>query len=157
MTTIAHAISGSFIAIAATNTLPLETGYVALALVSASFMDIDHVVSILKNKKFYRENGWRGNLHNARTFLHELAGFFVIGATALAISFIDLKAAMIFGIAAMVHLTEDIIMGISIPFGPFRKMQINLVPQKAKLKIFADVLVISFFSFLWLAYLNGTN
>jgi len=96
-----------------------------------------------------------GNMHKARSVLHELIGFIIIGVIMLGLSFFDFKLALLVGMPMMIHLTEDFIMGISIPFNPIDKMEMKLLPQKKKLKIIIDLLVLLISGYLWIIFLNG--
>lgn len=55
----------------------------------------------------------------------------------------------------MIHLAEDFIIGISIPFNPFDKSEINLLPQKRSLKIIIEIIVLLISGFLWKMFLSG--
>jgi len=114
-------------------------------------LDLDHLYFFLKDKSAMIP----GNMHKARSIFHELIGFIVIGTIMLGLSFFDFKLALLVGIPMMIHLTEDLIMGISIPFNPIDKMEMKLLPQKKKLKIIIDLLVLSISGYLWIIFLNG--
>lgn len=155
MSTLAHILSGSYIAIASGNIDPSQTHYIIAAVVSAGILDADHLFSIVKDRKMYKEKGYSGNLHNARTLLHELMGYAFISALALAVSFFDAKMGYVIGVAAMVHLAEDMLMGYSVPFNPMDRTKIKLVTQRKSIKILVDVCVIVLFGLLWIKFLNA--
>jgi hypothetical protein len=157
MTTLAHILSSSYIGIVSAKVAPNETGFVIASLISAGAVDVDHVYFLIKNHKYFRKNGYKNNLHKARSMFHELVGFTIISTTALLLSFVDMKIAFVVSVPAMIHLVEDMIVGISIPFNPIDKTEINLIPQKTILKIMIDVLTIIIFGFLWINYLCALN
>jgi hypothetical protein len=66
----------------------------------------------------------------------------------------DIRLAIIVAVPALIHIVEDIIMGISIPFNPIDKTEINLIPQKTIIKIVVDIVIIIIFGFLWVKYLS---
>jgi hypothetical protein len=157
VTTLSHILSGSYIALYTRNIDPSQTQYVIAALVSSGAIDLDHIYSLIKDRKIYQQNGYSGNLHKARSFLHELFGYAIIGIAVLAFSFINPKMAYVIGVSSMIHLTEDVMVGISIPFNPIDKTEINLLPQKQIIKIILDVFTIVIFGFLWIKYLSEQN
>lgn len=151
MSTPAHALSAAYLALILTHTPVGDTAYVLLALASASVWDLDHMYYVLKDRSIMKP----GQLHKARSPLHELVGFFVIGLLSLAIGIFDRTGARIFALAAMIHLTQDVIMGISMPFAPYDTSEISLMKQNRNTKIIIDVCVIVVFGVLWLTYLRG--
>jgi hypothetical protein len=94
-------------------------------------------------------------MHHARSFFHELIGFTLIGILMFVVSFIDIKLAFVLGIPAMIHITEDIIMGKSMPLMPFDKTEIQIIPRNMQVKIAVDIAIIIIFSLLWIQYLNA--
>ncbi len=157
MTTLAHVISGSYIALYTAGISPSETSYVLAAIASPAIIDLDHIFFLIKDKKTYQKEGYLGNLYKARSVFHELVGFATIGAISLGVSFFDTKMAYVIGVSAMIHLAEDVIMGISFPFNPIDKMKISLLPQRREIKILVDIAVILLFGFLWIQYLSVHN
>ena len=155
MTTLSHVISGSYIAIKSANIDVVEIDYIMAAVASSAILDIDHLYYFVKDRKFFSTKGFRGNLHKARSMLHELFGFALIGFLMLIGSFFNQKLAYVIGVSSLVHLAEDFIMGISVPFNPFDKFEMNLITQKAFFKNFVDVAVVIVFSFLWILYLKN--
>lgn len=151
MTTFAHAGSGSIATILLLGIQPQEHFLQAVAVLSATILDLDHLYFFLKDKNAMIP----GNMHKARSVLHELIGFIIIGIIMLGLSFFDFKLALLVGMPMMIHLTEDLIMGISIPFNPIDKMEMKLLPQKKKLKIIIDLLVLLISGYLWIIFLNG--
>jgi hypothetical protein len=157
MSTPAHIISGAYLGVITAHIAPSETNYILIALVSGGILDLDHVYYFIKDWKYYKENGFIGKMHRARSFFHEMIGFFLIGAVMLLLSYYDTKLSLVIGIPYIIHATEDIIMGKSTPFTPFDKTSIQFVPQNMKLKTIVDISVIIIFSFLWILYLNAAK
>lgn len=155
MTTIAHVLSASYISLKVANVTPVETDLLAISLLSAGILDLDHLFYIVKDHKFYKKSGYGGNLHKARSFLHELPGLFFSGVIMFVVSFFNTKLALVLGLPFMIHLIEDMLMGISIPFSPIDKTEIHLIKQQRSIKIIVDILVIIIFGFLWIKYLSG--
>lgn len=150
MSTPAHTLSASYIALVAAGVEPTQTPLLVTALVSAAAIDIDHLYFIAKDRSVAK----RGSLHKARSIFHELFGFFAIGVIMLIVSFFNQQFAMVIGIATMVHLAEDMLVGVSIPFNPIDKTEVRLLPQSMRLKIAIDITVIILFGFLWIKYLS---
>jgi len=153
MVTLTHIISASYIGARAAGVSPTETNYIILTFLSAGILDIDHVYYLIKNRAFYKSKGYKGNLHNARSFLHELPGFLVTGIIMLMISLFNYKLALLMGIPMMIHLAQDLLAGVSIPFSPVDKTQITLIPQKTSYRIALDVVFLVTFSILWIKFL----
>lgn len=157
MTVMAHMLSGAFIGISVAKVSPSETSLVVAAIISAGVLDIDHVFLILKKRAYFKTNGFKNTLHNARSFIHELFGFLLIGVVMLGISFFDYRLALILGVPAMIHLAEDVLMGISIPFSPIDRTKMQLLSQKRSRKVLVDIVTILIFGVLWVRYLLGVN
>lgn len=157
MTTAAHILSASYITLKVANVTPAETDYIVMALISAGILDLDHLFYVIRYRKYFKANGYIGHLHIARSPIHELFGFFIIGLGMYVVSFFNSNLALILGLPAMIHLIEDMLVGVSIPFNPFDKTEIHLLPQKRSLKTFLDIVTILIFGVLWIKYLNGIN
>jgi len=154
MTTISHVLSGSYIAIRSANIDAVEIDYIMAAAASSAVLDLDHIIYFIKDRKFFSSYGLRGNLHKARSLIHELFGFALIGFFMLIASFFNYKLAYVMGVSSFVHLAEDFIMGISVPFNPFDKFEMSLISQKRIFKNLVDGAVIVVFSLLWLNFLR---
>lgn len=154
---MAHIISGAYIGVVVAGVLPTELNYILMALISGGILDLDHIYSLVKDRKFYKKNGYSGNLHKARSPFHELFGFFIVGLLTFIMSFFNLKLALVLGLPFMVHSVEDVLMGRSMPFNPIDKTEIHLLPQKKFIKALTDISVIFIFGFLWIRFLNGAN
>ncbi len=87
--------------------------------------------------------------------MHELFGFAVIGILMLIVGFFDQKMAMVIGLSMMIHLAQDMTVGISMPFNPVDKTEVRLMRQDTKFRVVLDVLVIIIFGILWIRYLNA--
>ena len=157
MTTIAHVLSATYIAAKVANVVPTETDYLVIMVLSSSLIDLDHVYFLIKDHHHYRIEGYAGHLHKARSPLHELIGFWSIGVVMLGVALFDSKLALVVGLPAMIHLIEDMIMGVSVPFTPIDKTEVQMLPQKKSLKIALDLIVIVVFGLLWIQYLNAPN
>ena len=151
MTTPAHVLSAALIALIVSGVDHTQTSMIFVALISAAILDLDHLYFIFKDPSILK----RGKLHRARSIFHELYGFVVIGILMLAIGFYNQQLAKVVGLAMMIHLAEDMIVGISIPFNPVDKTEVRLLPQNNILRIILDVSIIIIFGVLWIKYLNG--
>ncbi len=153
---LTHVLSGSLIALTAAKIAPTETGIITTALISSAVLDLDHIYYLIRDRKFYQEKGFRGKLHKARSPLHELLGVLIVGFFTFFLYFFNPPMAYVIFVAFLIHLTEDILVGKSIPFNPVSKTEISLLPQKMSLKIKIDGVVLLLFIFLWIKYLQGT-
>lgn len=154
MTTLAHILSGSYIALYSAGVDPGQTHYVVAAIIAAGILDLDHIFPLIRDRALYKKHGYAGQLHKARGMVHELPGFALIGIFVLAYSFIDVTMAYVIGVSFLVHLVQDVIMGISMPFSPIDKTEIHLLPQEKHFKIIVDIATLLIFGFLWTQYLN---
>ncbi|MBI5448800.1 metal-dependent hydrolase [Candidatus Gottesmanbacteria bacterium] len=151
MTTVAHALSASYLALAAGGVSSTQTPFIVAALISASIPDLDHLYFILKDRSIAK----RGRMHKARSMLHELIGFFVVGILTLIIGLFNQQAAIVIGLALMIHLAEDMLVGISLPFAPVDKTEVALLPQNFMFKVLLDAITVIIFGGLWIIYLNA--
>ncbi len=151
MTTLTHAISGSLVAVLLAGVQSNQHSLLIIPFISAAIIDLDHLYYFFKDKS----TAVPENMHKARSIFHELIGFIIIGLLMLFISFFNLQMAILIGIPMMIHLAEDFIIGISIPFNPFDKSEINLLPQKRSLKIIIEIIVLLISGFLWKMFLSG--
>ena len=155
MTTIAHALSASLIAVTAMDVTPGRTGILAAALAAGALADLDHVYPVLRDWRFYRENGFRGNLHGARTPVHELPGLLgaAVVATLLAVASLELAAVVFTAFA--VHLAQDFVTGHSLPLNPVDRTVVRMFDLSFAHKVVVDVGVIAASVILWILYLRG--
>lgn len=151
MTTPTHTISAAYIALIVSGVNNAQTSLIIVALLSAAILDLDHLYFILKDPSIAK----RGKLHKARSILHELFGFVVIGVLMLIIGLFNQQLAIVIGLAMMIHLAEDMVVGISIPFNPIDMTEVKLLPQNVKLKAILDISTIVIFGVLWIKFLSG--
>jgi len=155
MSTPAHIVSASIIALTATHTLPSQTPLLLLSLLAAGIPDLDHPLLIAANFQRFKKSGYRGHLHLARSVAHELLGLLLIVSLTLILIPLNPQAALIVGIAFSIHLLEDVIMGISFPLRPLDSITIHLFDYTLKHKVIVDILVITLSLFAWILYLSG--
>lgn len=153
MSPIAHALSASLIAVSVAQVAPHETSYLAAALISATAVDLDHVVYLIRDRALYRRIGYVGQLHQARSPLHELVGLLLVGSMCGIIFTSDPKLALVIFLAFAVHLTEDWVLGKSHPFAPFDNTRVEFFALTAKQKVFIDIIVILLSGLAWMIYL----
>jgi hypothetical protein len=67
MTTVAHIFSASYIALRVANVAPSETDLIVASIASAGVLDIDHLFFLVRDRKYFKENGYGGKLHKARS------------------------------------------------------------------------------------------
>lgn len=153
MSPIAHALSASLIAVTFAQVSPGETPYLAVALISATAVDLDHLVYLIRDRALYRRIGYAGQLHHARSPLHELAGLLLVGTLCALVFAADPKLARVIFIAFAVHLTQDWVLGKSQPLTPFDNTRIEFFALTVRQKILIDVSVILISGALWTIYL----
>ncbi|MFS8158609.1 MAG: metal-dependent hydrolase [Candidatus Roizmanbacteria bacterium] len=151
MSTPAHVLSAAYIALVVSGVDHTNTQLIILALISAACLDLDHLYFIVKDRGVAKI----GKLHKARGVVHELLGFAGVGILMLVLGTYNQQISKVVGIAMMVHLAQDVIMGTSIPFNPVDKTEVQLLPQKFKLKLIVDIATIIIFGLLWIKYLSG--
>jgi hypothetical protein len=100
---IAHATSASLIALTAANVAPEETGYLVAAFDAGGIVDLDHSFYTIRDWSMYRQLGFRGNLHQARSVFHEMPGLIAIGLFAAALFTVNQKLAKVVFLAFAVH------------------------------------------------------
>jgi hypothetical protein len=149
----AHALSASLIAVTFAHVSSGETPYVAAALISATAVDLDHLVYLFRDREMYRTHGYAGYLHHARSPLHELSGLFLVGALCALVFLADPKLAQVVFIAFAVHLTQDWVIGKSHPLTPFDNTRVQFFSLTARQKVLIDIAVILLSGVLWTIYL----
>lgn len=154
MSTPAHILSASYIALTITHIAPHNVFYIFSAIFFAGIVDIDHLFLIFKDRESFKELWFGSNLYKGRSIFHEQIGLFCIGLLMFIVAFFDMKLSWIIGIAMITHLTQDALMGISIPLNPFDKSKVSIIKQNKLLKIIIDLIVIITFSMLWILYLK---
>lgn len=155
MTTLAHALSGSIVTLFFLRVPNNDINAIVLTLVSASILDLDHLLLFWLKRKEFAQKGFKGQLHLARSFWHELSGVLIIGTISLLIGFFDRRLAVLVFLPFFIHLSEDMLIGKFFPFAPFDKTQIQLFNVPLRIKPLIDVAVLLVSGGLWLLYLRG--
>ena len=120
-----------------------------------------HLVDSLKTlgvnivKVFGPEHGFRGNLHGARTPVHELAGLLGAGVVAALLWWIDPLMAGVVFTAFAVHLAQDFVTGHSLPLNPADRTVVHMFQLSFAQKVAVDAAVILTSVALWIPYLRG--
>ncbi len=152
---VAHAATASLIALTALDIAPSQTGYVVAAVVAGGIVDVDHLLYGIRDWSTYRQQGFAGNLHHARSVFHELLGLVLVGIIAALIFPANRILAELIFIAFTVHLVEDWILGKSTPFVPVDNTLMQLFTLSLLEKIEIDVLMLAAAVVLWVIYLSG--
>ena len=152
---LAHTTSASLIALTCAHVKPNETSYILAALISASIPDLDHLYFVIRDRKMYRQMGFRGQLHNARSPFHELFGLLVVGVLSGLLFWVDPKLARVVFVAFAVHLVQDWLMGKSSPLTPIDTTVTQFFALTFKQKVLADIVIVTTFGGLWILYLVG--
>lgn len=155
MTTFAHAISASIISLRLAQIDPSQTSYLWMAVGVPAILDLDHLVLLFTRRKLFKKEGIKGNLHKARSFMHEMFGVFVVGSISLIVMMFDRKMSVVIFFAYLIHVIEDMIMGISIPFNPVSHRECRLFQFSLREKTLVELGVIITSLFLWASYLKG--
>lgn len=155
MTTVAHAVSAALVAVTAAGIAPGEIRYIVAALVAGAIADADHLYPVIRDWRYYRENGFRGNLHAARTPAHELPGLAAAGVIASVVWLVDPRLAVVLFAAFSIHLAQDFVMGRSLPFSPADRTEVQMFSFSFRQKAAVDVLTILGSLALWATYLSG--
>lgn len=155
MVTPVHIISASLIALKASHVAPDQINYIVMALIFSGIIDFDHIFYLIRDYKYYQKHGFKGHLHHARSPLHELVGVIVFSVISLIMYFFDKTMSSLFFISIMVHLAQDFLTGISMPFAPFDKREMKLFEFTFTSKVITNVLTTVIFIILWTLYLSG--
>ena len=153
--TVAHGTSSSWLAIAFADIQPDETSYLVAAILSASVVDLDHLIYIVRDRKFYKRMGFAGHLRNARSPFHELFGLLVVGVLAALLFTADRKLAQVVFLGYSIHLIQDWLVGRSQPLAPVDKTEVAFFLPSFGQKIILDIVLIVVFGALWILYLRG--
>ena len=153
--TLTHAASASLVAIMFAHIRPNESSYILVALISASILDLDHLVYTIRDREMYRRLGFRGNLHNARSIFHELLGLLTIGVVAGLLFLVDKRLARVVFIAFTLHLVQDWLLGQSSPFAPVDKTLIRFFSLTFWQKVIIDLIILAVSGALWVLFLAG--
>lgn len=155
--TIAHAVSASWVAVTFAHVQPSETLYLAAALASATALDADHVIYLIRDRARYRRLGYRGRLHQARSVLHELAGLLLMGAVSGILFLTDPKLGRVVFVAFAVHIVQDWLIGKSYPLAPVDFTPVQFFALTFRQKVIVDALLLIVFGGLWISYLAGVR
>ena len=153
--TITHALTDSILAVIFAKVQPNQTTYILAAVASASIVDLDHLVFIIRDREFYRNSGFNGNLHHARSAFHEVFGLLVVSILSTLVYFWDQKLALIIFIAFTLHLVQDWLLGKSHPFTPLNNSKVQFLQLTLKQKAVIDLVLLTLSGALWLIYLFG--
>ena len=153
--TFAHAASASLVAVTFAHIRPNESSYILVALISASALDLDHLVYAIRDREMYRRLGYRGNLHHARSIFHELIGLLTAGVLAGLLFLVDQRLARVVFIAVTVHLAQDWLLGRSSPFAPVDNTAIRFFSPTFRQKVIIDLIVLAASGVLWITFLAG--
>ena len=153
--TITHAISASWIVVMAFRVRSDEPSYILAALISASILDLDHLICVVRDRKIYQRLGYAGNLHHARSPFHELPGLLMVGALSGLLFPVDQKLACIIFAAYAIHVVQDWLMGKSCPLSPVDKTEVQFFSLSLKQKMVIDAAMVMVFGVLWILYLVG--
>jgi hypothetical protein len=155
--TLAHAASASWIAVTATHIRPDETSYIVAALISASVLDVDHLVFMIRDRAMYRQVGYQGQLHHARSVFHEMIGLLLAGAVSGVVFLFDRKLAQVVFVAFAVHVIQDWVLGKSHPLNPVDLTAVQFFAPTFRQKVVIDLLMLLVFGALWTLYLAGAQ
>lgn len=155
MSPFAHALSASWIALTVAHIAPTETPYIVAALAAATALDLDHVIIIIRDQARFRRYGFQGNLHHARSVLHELLGLCLVGMLSAGLYEFDQKLALVVFIAFAIHLAQDWLVGKSFPLSPVDQTEVRFFAPTYVHKFLLDIAVIAVFGGLWIPYLLG--
>lgn len=153
--TLAHAASASWIAVTAAHVRPDETSYIMAALISASVLDVDHLVFMIRDRAMYRQLGYQGQLHHARSVFHEMVGLLLAGVISGGVFLFDRKLAQVIFVAFAVHVIQDWVLGKSHPLNPVDLTAVQFFTPTFRQKVGIDLLMLLVFGVLWTLYLVG--
>lgn len=148
-------LSASVLSLIAAHVAPSETGYIIASLAFSGMLDFDHIFYLIRDRKMYKEKGYVGQLHHARSPLHELPGVIIWAVIALIIRLFDPTLATIFFLSILIHMCEDFFAGIAFPFNPFDRTEMALFKHSKIGKIIINSLVIIISGVIWVLYLQG--
>jgi hypothetical protein len=153
--TLAHTASASLVALTFAHAEPSETSYVLAALISASILDLDHLFFVIRDREMYRQVGFQGQLHHARSPFHELFGLLIVGVLSVGLFWADPKLARVVFMAFTIHLAQDWVLGKSSPLAPIDTTVTQFFALTFKQKVLVDMVIMITFGGLWILYLNG--
>jgi hypothetical protein len=152
---LAHTASASFVALTFAQIQPDETSYVVAALISASILDLDHLVYVIKDRAMYQRLGYQGNLHQARSVFHELLGLLIAGVVSVFLFWADRRLAGVVFVAFATHVAQDWVIGKAHPLAPTDNTETQFFVLTFKQKVWVDIVIVTTFGVLWVLYLTG--
>jgi len=155
MTFIAHSLSSSILSLMIAGVEPSQTGLVVTSLLVPAALDLDHLVMFVARRKMLAVEGLVGNLHKARSFMHELIGVFLMGLFYLWLRRYGNQMATVVYFSYLIHVIEDMSLGVSFPFFPIYKKEVRFFRFSVKQKVLAELATIIISLYLWARYLNG--
>ena len=153
--TFAHAASASWIAVTSAHVRPDQTSYIVAALISASVLDVDHLVFMIRDRAMYRQLGYPGQMHHARSVFHEMIGLLLAGGVSGMLFLFDRKLAHVVFVAFAVHVIQDWVLGKSHPLNPVDLTTVQFFALTFRQKVVIDLLMLLMFGALWMSYLVG--
>jgi hypothetical protein len=153
--TLAHTASASLVALTFAHARPDETSYVVAALISAAILDLDHLYYVIRDREMYRQIGFQGQLHHARSAFHELFGLLLVGVLSGGLFWVEPKLARIVFVAFTIHLAQDWVLGKAAPLTPIDPTVTQFFALTFKQKALMDVVLVITFGGLWILYLIG--
>ncbi len=153
--TLTHAASASWIAVTSAHIHPAQTPYIVAALISASILDTDHLVFMIRDRAMYRQLGYQGQLHHARSVFHEMIGLLLVGGVSAMLFLFDRRLAHVVFVAFAVHVIQDWVLGKSHPLNPVDLTAVQFFALTFRQKAVIDLLMLLMFGALWMSYLVG--
>jgi len=152
---LAHALSASWVAVTFAQVAPSETPYLLVAAASATALDLDHTIFVIRDRAIYRRTGYQGHLHRARSAFHELLGLMLAGIISGLVFFADPKLARVIFIAFAIHVVQDWMLGKAYPLAPTDSTETQFFALTFRQKVFVDLVGVTVFGILWIIYLAG--
>jgi hypothetical protein len=153
--TVAHGTSASWLAVTLAHVQPDDTSHLLAAIISATIVDLDHLIYIVRDRESYKQRGFAGYLHNARSPFHEMFGLLVVGILAAVMFTADQKLALVVFLGYSIHLVQDWLIGKSHPLAPVDRTEVVFYVPSLKQKIILDIVLVVVFGALWILYLRG--
>ena len=155
-TTLTHAMVDSLIALTVSHVDPSQTGLVTAALVSASVIDVDHIIYAIKIPRKFINLALQSRQDLARSGLHEMPGLLLVGIISVIIFITDPVLARVIFISAVLHLVQDWVIGKSYPFAPVDRTLVQYFKIGLPVRAIIEIIILIVFIILWKLYLSGT-
>jgi hypothetical protein len=110
---------------------------------------------MIRDRAMYRQAGYQGQLHHARSAFHELAGLLLAGVVSGMLFLFDRKLAQVVFVAFAVHVIQDWVLGKSHPLNPVDLTTVQFFAPTFRQKVIIDLLMLLVFGALWMSYLVG--